>query len=205
MRNGARCGRCHHRSTGGPAGALGNLGGLDGRRRPAWLRPRLARHGREAERQELTNGWHGKRPAQGQGDRTKVDRGARKDRRRLRQGAEPSQCRLLGANGEGAQGGRGFSFRQTGPRLDLPREAAGEPLLIRSEPTFRAEIRARGKDRVQHVPSASPDRRAAPRADVALGRPVRVPSSEESGAPGAEPGAWWVWTALAPVAPSQGW
>src|SRR5450756_902482 len=78
------------------------------------------------------NGWHGKRPAQGQGDRSKVDRGARKDRRRLRQGAESSQCRLLGANGEGAQGGRGFSFGQTGPRLDLPREAAGEPLLILS-------------------------------------------------------------------------
>src|SRR5450756_3055964 len=118
------------------------------------------RHGREAERQELTNGWHGKRPAQGRGDRTKVDRGARKDRRRLRQGAESPQCRLLGADGDGAQGGRGFSFRQTGPRLDLPREAAGEPLLIRSEPTFRAEIRARGKDRGPARPFGSPDRRA---------------------------------------------
>jgi|NGEPerStandDraft_6_1074524.scaffolds.fasta_scaffold325464_2 hypothetical protein len=40
---------------------------------------------------------------------------------------------------------------------------------------------------------------------TAPGRPVRLPSSEESGAPGAEPGAWWVWTAMAPVAPSQGW
>src|SRR5450759_1699331 len=32
------------------------------------------------------------------------------------------------------------------------------------------------------------------------GRPVRVPSFEESGAPGAETGGWWVWTAMAPVA-----
>src|SRR5664279_2624480 len=134
-----------HRWSGGRTRGT-SAGWMGGDGQPGWS-PRLARHGREAERQELTNGWHGKRPAQGQGDRTKVDRGARKDRRRLRQGAEPSQCRLLGANGEGAQGGRGFSFRQTGPRLDLPREAAGEPLLIRSEPTFRAEIRARGKDR----------------------------------------------------------